>query len=292
MAINSVNGVTFGNDQKKSSGSGGFVTVTTLGGAAIGAFGVKEEIGAKKILGLEGADKFVLRGKEELTEEQKTAKKTVEDTITANKKETFEKTVNDRVADLFKTNETITPKDYLGGKEPPADLGETIKVESPKTEGLKTKATEADAAVTTKETTYNTAKTAKEVADKGTDEAAKTKAKTDFEAAEKELKEAKGTQKTANEVLEAHQQKLDQYKFLQENVKDGKLTKDVVKTKFAAEEAAKLEKTAVSALEKLKGRLPKVTSVKKGFIGAAIGLVGGLILAKMFAPKKHEAPTT
>lgn len=286
MAINSMNGVTFGNEQqKKSSGSGGFVTATTLGGAAIGAFAIKEEMGASKAL---TADKFELRG-DKLDDKQTEAKATADEARAANTKEALEKTAKDRIDALKVEGDSMKADDYYKaqGVEKPEKLQEALDAESGKTANLETEANNAANKVKDKQTAYDSAKTAKETADKGTDEAAKAKAKTDFETAEKELNEATNTKNEATKKLAENQKKVDTYKFVKENEKEGKILKETVKGKFIAEEEAKNLKTMEGAIEKLKGKLPKVASVKKGLWGAAIGLVAGLILAKIAAPKKE-----
>lgn len=256
--INSVNGVSFGNEEKKKS-NGVTPFLATAAGAAVGGLVIKEPISLKKVL---SEDTFELskKAQEGITPEQTAAVTNIQEAQKTNK--TIDAEAEKAVDDLFGKEGKDMPVDEFLTKS----FGEPLTVEK-----FKQKVTDVDTQI------------AKLTNDLAAEDEKVSKAD---EAGKKVAEEARNQVKTALDAEKAKLEKLKPVKELIDAAQEGKITKGAAKIKNVEIKTNEISKVVSESLETLKGKLPKVKSVKMGLIGAAVGLVAGLILNGIFSPKE------
>lgn len=98
----------------------------------------------------------------------------------------------------------------------------------------------------------------------------------------------KNAKKVAEEALASHNAKAELIKSKLEIIKSGKITPETLGNHISKELKLKVEPEVTEALKGM-GKLPKVFTKSKAVIGALAGLVVGLIVSKIAAPKSQEA---
>ena len=239
--------------------------------AVAGAKFVGRKTEAKDLLKAEKFDSFELKDKkfDDLKPEEKTAYANLKTEFEAAKKN--KETAEAAAKEVFGDNAEITTEEYAKkqGYASVEDLVGDKDGKGGKYEAAKAKVENVNAQI----------KTAEDELAKAADEAAK-KPITDKIAALKDndLKAA-----------QAEVDKITPHYNLVKEAKEGKVAKEAFTTKKLSTLVDESTKALTKELTPIVEKLPKQLSMIKGAIGAAAGLVVGIIIAKLISPSTPEA---
>ena len=265
MSIDSINGITVQQPQRKNNS---FSTALLGGVAAAGAgYLIGSPVQSKDVL---KKDTFELSPKaKDVTDTDKANVTKINQLMTESKPESLKVSAEEATSKKFNGKEVLTAEEYLGAT--PEKFEQAIK-------DSETKIPEFEKEVTAAETK---AKEATDALNKA-DDAGK-------EAAKKVEAEAQGALKNAKEKLTSHKSKIDADKVelnFAKEAKDG-IKKEAYIVKITEEMKTKLSSQIDNSLSELKGKLPKVNSLKKAGIYGAIGFAGVYLLSKMMGGSKE-----
>lgn len=236
------------NNQRNGGGTIVPQVLCTAAGVGIGGYALRGEVGLKHVL---KADKFELSKEtvDSLTDEQKDAYNDIRGLKSETTPEAIHAEATDTAKDILKSKKSISTKQYL------------------KSKGINSE-TELQKSIETYETS--------------------------IQELEEKLATTKGTraQNKVQDLIKAKHTELSQLRDHLDIIsiaEDGKITKESLISKFASKIETENTTAIKEALETLKGKLPKVKfSGIKGAVGALVGLVAGVIVAKVVSSKNTE----
>lgn len=250
------------NQQPQSRGTILPQLLLTTAGAGIGGHYVGRQMNTKDVL---KADKFELSAEKfaALTKEEQTHVTIVENNRAKLKGDTLSTESEKSATRVFEQNESLPVEKYLN------------KHGISSAEALEANITKFNTEISTN--TQEITTISEQIA-QTSDEAAKADLT-------KKLTESQGNLKAA----QTHLDEATRHSTLVESAKGGVVKKEAFKASELKHLEGSTTKNIETALEKLKGHLPKKFSWGKAGIGAVAGLVAGIIVARMIAPSTPEA---
>lgn len=258
-----LNGVSFGEAEKKKSGSG-FPILTTAAGAAVGGLLLGENINGLHVL---KKDTFELKGNP------------AGDQPVVNQ-------INERLAAAKEDKVNAAADEKINSFFPDKDAKEIPIAEYLQKKGYAT--TDAAEVITKFEADVKSlngeAQTIKDQLKKA-EQQLKSSVEADKPAAESLVKEMQDKLAKNTKEISAKTAELEILKSAKDS---GKITRDVLKSNAVKEVKSGIVEVIDDLLKQVKTKLPKMPSLKKAGIGAAIGLAAGVLLNGMFAPKPSQ----